>query len=93
MAECLAILIGYSRKLPELVEKSMREGQNLGVNLECIYSLDEKRLLATKNGSYAGSKPRRYINMRQNRSLFGLLIFIVILGIGAGFAYVTNGLG
>jgi regulator of protease activity HflC (stomatin/prohibitin superfamily) len=30
--------------------------------------------------------------MRQNRSPFGLLIFIVILGIGAGFAYATNGL-
>ena len=29
--------------------------------------------------------------MKQNRSPFGLLIFIVILGLGAAFAYVTNG--
>jgi regulator of protease activity HflC (stomatin/prohibitin superfamily) len=28
--------------------------------------------------------------MKQNRSPFGLLIFIVILGLGAAFAYVTN---
>ena len=30
--------------------------------------------------------------MRQNRSPFGLLIFIVILGLGAALAYVTHGL-
>ena len=29
--------------------------------------------------------------MKQSRSAFGLLIFIVILGIGAAFAYTTNG--
>ena len=29
--------------------------------------------------------------MKQNRSPFGLLILIVILGLGAAFAYVTNG--
>jgi len=31
-------------------------------------------------------------NMKQSRSAFGLLIFIVILGIGAAFAYAANGL-
>jgi regulator of protease activity HflC (stomatin/prohibitin superfamily) len=29
--------------------------------------------------------------MKQNRSPFGLLVFIIILGLGAAFAYVTNG--
>ena len=31
-------------------------------------------------------------NMKQNRSPLGILIFIVILGIGAAFAYAANGL-
>jgi hypothetical protein len=31
-------------------------------------------------------------NMKQNRSSFGILIFIVVLGLGAALAYATNGL-